>query len=193
MKERDHRVRVTRMLLRRALCDLLRQKPLQNISIKELCAQAGVNRGTFYAHYTDLHGLLGQMEEEMLGDFRQALEPLLAVGEDHLTPADITAGIFELLKENADLCTVTLGPYGDKAFALRLLNIGREAYMEAYSRLFAGASPKQLAYFYAFVSAGCIGLMQKWLDEGMAIPAQEAARMAEGFMVGGMGSLQGPR
>ena len=35
MKERDHRVRVTRMLLRRALCDLLRQKPLQNISIKE--------------------------------------------------------------------------------------------------------------------------------------------------------------
>ena len=57
-KENDLRVRVTNMLIRRAFMELLKQKPLQNISIKELCEKAEINRGTFYAHYTDVYDLL---------------------------------------------------------------------------------------------------------------------------------------
>ena len=33
----DRRTRVTRLLIRRAFTDLLRVKPVQSISIKELC------------------------------------------------------------------------------------------------------------------------------------------------------------
>lgn len=187
----DHRTRVTRLLIRRAFTDLLRQKPQQSISIKELCEAAGINRGTFYTHYTDLHDLLVQMEEEMLADFRRALDPLLeAAGEDTLPPVRVTTEIFRCLKENADICTVTLGPYGDKEFALRLINLGRERCIESYTRLFAGASPKQLEFYYAFASTGCIGLLQKWLAEGMLTPAEEMARMAEDMMIYGVGFLR---
>ena len=66
MPGKDHRTRVTKMLIRRAFTDLLRVKPVQSISIKELCEKAGVNRGTFYAHYASVHDLLMQMEDEML-------------------------------------------------------------------------------------------------------------------------------
>ena len=44
--EGDHRTRVTRMLIRRAFMELLKKKPIQSISIKELCETAGINRGT---------------------------------------------------------------------------------------------------------------------------------------------------
>ena len=64
----DHRTRVTKMLIRRAFTELLRVKPVQSISIKELCEKAGVNRGTFYAHYASVHDLLMQMEDEMLSE-----------------------------------------------------------------------------------------------------------------------------
>lgn len=189
-KRADHRTRVTRMLIRRAFTDLLRQKPIQSISVKELCAAAGINRGTFYSHYTDLYDLLRQMEEEMLADFQKALAPLLAAPQGALTPVKITAGIFQCLKDNADVCTVTLGDYGDKAFALRLINLGREKCVESYSRYFAGATPRQIEFFYAFVSAGCIGLLQKWLAEGMAASAEEVAAMAEDIMMRGVGFLE---
>ena len=66
MTSSDHRTRVTKMLIRRAFMDLLKVKPMQSISIKELCEKAGVNRGTFYAHYASVHDLLKQMEDEML-------------------------------------------------------------------------------------------------------------------------------
>lgn len=49
MEKLDHRSRVTRMLIRRAFTDLLGQKPIESISVKELCAAAGINRGTFTA------------------------------------------------------------------------------------------------------------------------------------------------
>ncbi len=45
----------------------------------------------------------------MLLDFKNALNPLLQSESEPLTPSKITAGIFTCLKDNADICTVTLG------------------------------------------------------------------------------------
>nr|WP_317412618.1 TetR/AcrR family transcriptional regulator [uncultured Solibaculum sp.] len=193
MRQGDHRTRVTKMLIRKAFTDLLRQKPIQSISIKELCTHAGINRGTFYSHYTDIYDLLNKMESDMMKDFLEALKPLLDLDDKDLTPLKITTSIFQCLKDNADLCTVTLGPFGDKEFAARLINIGREKCVETYMRFFAGATAKQIEYYYAFVSSGCIGLLEKWLSEGMATSAEEMASMAESIMMFGIGFLQQKR
>ena len=187
MKQSDHRTRVTRILIKKAFTDLLKHKPIQSISIKELCENAGINRGTFYLHYQDIYDLLAKMEEDMTADFKEALKPLL--NEQKLTPLAITTGIFQCIKENSDLCTVTLGMYGDREFAARLISIGREKCMESYLRYFEKATPKQIEYYYAFVSAGCIGLLEKWLDEGMTTDAEEVAEMAEDIMMKGIGFL----
>jgi AcrR family transcriptional regulator len=175
------------MLIRKAFMELLRQKPIQSISIRELCDQAGINRGTFYTHYTDIHDLLRQIEDEMMADFEKAMEPLLTSQEESFNPVAISTGIFQCLKDNSDLCTVTLSDYGDKQFALRLINMGRERCMALYLKYFKDATPKDIEYYYAFVSAGCIGLLRKWLDDGMTSSAGEIAQMAENIMMYGLG------
>ena len=190
MRENDHRIKVTKMLIRRAFTRLLRQKPIQSITVKELCQEAGINRGTFYAHYTDLYDLLQGMEEEMMADVRGALQEMMAEEPGNPAPMRLTAGLFRCLKENADLCTVTLGPYGDKAFAKRLLNIGSEYYMEAYRRYFTQATARELEYYYVYVSAGVMGLLEKWLADGMTASPEEMAVMVEKMMVYGVGFLR---
>ena len=189
MPGKDHRTRVTKMLIRRAFTDLLRVKPVQSISIKELCEKAGVNRGTFYAHYASVHDLLMQMEDEMLSEINEVLASLLPEDGGDVSSLRISTELFQCLKDNADLCTVTLGDFGDKSFAVRMLNMGWEKCFEAYSRYFRGASPKQIAYFYAFVSEGCIGLLRRWLREGMTTSAEEIAAMAERLMLYGASAL----
>lgn len=188
----DQRTRFTKQLIRQAFIHLLQQKPLRSITVKELCALAGINRGTFYSHYLDLYDLLEKIEEEMLRDFQKALEPLLSSQAGELDPVHITAGIYQCLKDNADICTVTLGEFGDKGFALRLVNLGRERCMESYSKYFKNASPWQIQQFYAFVSAGHIGLLQQWLADGMTASAGEMAAIAESIMTLGIGFLQNP-
>lgn len=187
MEKLDHRARVTRMLLRRAFTDLLKEKPIESISVKELCAVAGINRGTFYSHYQDLYDLRRQLEEELVEDLQRALAPLL---ENAPSPLEVTEGIFRCLRDNADVCTVVLGPCGDRGFVRRLLEGARASYLAGYTRYFAGASQRQLDYFYAFVSAGCIGLLERWLSEGMTTPAEEIAAAAEGIMLRGVGFLE---
>ncbi len=192
MKERgrDHRTRVTKMLIRKAFTQLLSTRPIQAITVRELCERAGINRGTFYAHYRDIYDLMEQIETEMMEDFQAVLEPLLVAKGPDLTPLKITTSIFQCLKENADICTVTLGPYGDKTFARRLINLGQERCLESYTAFFEGASRKQLEYFYSFVCAGSIGLLEKWLSEGMQQSVEEIARMTEDIMMYGIGFLR---
>lgn len=186
MKQGDQRARLTKMLIRKAFTELLKQKPIQKISVKELCEKAGINRGTFYAHYLDVYDLLEKLEDEMTEEFVSALQPLI---KNDPTPLAVTTGIFRCIKDNSDICTVTLGNNGDKEFAAKLINIGRECCMESYVRRFEKATPRQIEYFYAFVSAGCLGMLEKWMSEGMADDAEDISAMAESIMMQGIGFL----
>ena len=51
----DPRVKRTRQLLEEAFKSLMRERPGDEISVGEVTRRAGVNRATFYAHFTDIH------------------------------------------------------------------------------------------------------------------------------------------
>lgn len=185
----DHRTRVTKMMIRKAFTTILRNKPIQSISIKELCELAEINRSTFYLHYNDIYDLLNQIEDEMFESLKSVLEPIVASGNGNPNYVTVTTEIFQCIKDNADLCIVTLGSFGDKAFAMKLIDYGRTLCLENYSRYYKDATPQQLEYYYAFVSSGCIGLLQKWFDEGLSLSPGEIASMAESMMLYGLGFL----
>ncbi|HCA30580.1 MAG TPA: TetR/AcrR family transcriptional regulator, partial [Ruminococcaceae bacterium] len=65
MKE-SRKTRYTRMVLQDSLLELMKNKPISKITIKELCETADINRTTFYAHYRDQYDLLRTIEGETL-------------------------------------------------------------------------------------------------------------------------------
>lgn len=58
----DRRVKYTKMILRQSLIEVLKEKPISRLTIKELCERADINRATFYSHYSDQFDLLKQIE-----------------------------------------------------------------------------------------------------------------------------------
>ena len=46
----DARVRYTQRALKQALLTLLKEKSVNKITVKEVCALAELNRATFYSH-----------------------------------------------------------------------------------------------------------------------------------------------
>ena len=68
-KQENQRTRLTKRLLREGLLELLRDKPVEHITVKELCEMAELNRSTFYAYYNDVPALY----QEMGGELAQAL------------------------------------------------------------------------------------------------------------------------
>ena len=72
----DRRVKYTRMVIKESLINLLEEKDISQITIKEICENADVNRSTFYAHYTDQYDLLRKIEDEFLANIRDYLSEL---------------------------------------------------------------------------------------------------------------------
>lgn len=52
-----------------ALLALLEKKDLAYITVKEICAEAGVNRSTFYLHYETIGDLLNEAAERIIKQF----------------------------------------------------------------------------------------------------------------------------
>ena len=51
MEKQNQRIMLTKQLIHAAFLRLLRSKGIREISIRELCDEAGINRTTFYNHY----------------------------------------------------------------------------------------------------------------------------------------------
>ena len=67
MRERSKDLRVGRSLtaVRKAFNDLVLTRHYNEISITDLTDKAGINRKTFYLHYSSLDDLVSEIEEEM--------------------------------------------------------------------------------------------------------------------------------
>ena len=62
----DRRTAYTRMVIKEALYALLENKHLSQITVKEICEKAEINRATFYRNYTDIYDLFEKLETELM-------------------------------------------------------------------------------------------------------------------------------
>lgn len=82
-KPQDLRVRKTVAAIEGAFLQLLRANDFDKVTVSMICAQALVNKGTFYRHFADKYDLADQVKRDMVGRFRQTLVDLQqATGDD---------------------------------------------------------------------------------------------------------------
>lgn len=62
----DIRIKKTQKAIKDAFIELRLKKPLEQISVKELCELACINKSTFYSHYTDIYALSEALEIEVV-------------------------------------------------------------------------------------------------------------------------------
>lgn len=90
----NQRVAITQKMIQEGLIRLLGKKPLEKISITELCQEAGINRTTFYRYYEVPRDVLTQMQNEFFEEtFEHFQKPLTANDIEHF---------FVCLAEHAD-------------------------------------------------------------------------------------------
>lgn len=61
----DRRTKYTKNVIRQALMELLKEKPISKITVTDICKLADINRSTFYSYYEDVYALMTQMQNEL--------------------------------------------------------------------------------------------------------------------------------
>ena len=175
MNNTDTRVQFTKEMLKRAVLQILQEKSIERVTVTEICARAGINRGTFYLHYSTPVDLLKEAENALV---QEALDYLKSYDGD-LVNTDMTMLIFESLKANMDDWKIITGPNGDPQLFRSLFRIVKEKMLQEWAKENPSFSRENLEFVYDFVFAGATAVIQNWLQGGCVEDAQIIARRVE--------------
>lgn len=178
----DRRVRRTRALLLQGLIQLMKEKDIKDISVKELSDLVDINRGTFYLHYNDIYDMVNKIEEELFIEFNQILNKDLTSSNQLTPPKETLLDIFSLLERHRELAQVMIGPHGDLAFVNHLKTLVKDRLQYV---LDSSHSSQDYEYYYAFIVSGCIGIFDIWLNHPNPRTPEEMADICSTILLKG--------
>lgn len=190
MSNLDPRTKRTLSAYRDALTRLLRKKPLEQITVSELSSLAGYHRSTFYRHYNHVAELFAEIQEEMLSEFETILarhptqkadEPII-LGRDTASTIRILSDAFMMIKRNATFASVILSNPLENQLLRRLLQSGRHYALDSDNSKLDERDAEYYDRYYTFLTGGFIATIQRWLEEGMVMSAEELARLCNEFI-----------
>lgn len=71
------------------------------LTVKEICEKAGINRSTFYVYYKDTEDMMDQIESRLVNQFEKAIAPVIDLNFDNT--ARVTMAVMEFNRENGYL------------------------------------------------------------------------------------------
>ena len=100
-KSNNQRYRDTEENIRQAVMELIKRG--EELSVRAICQRAGVNRSTFYLHFSDVYDMMDKFEAAMSRELVAAFSRKGAHGF-----ADRMENVFEYIAQNADYLKCTL-------------------------------------------------------------------------------------
>lgn len=157
MKE-NRRVMLTKALLRESLLELMNEKPLSKITIKEICENADINRTTFYTHYADQYALCTEIENDTILKTNEYLEK---VSKDK-TKVDLLTDFLIYIKKNSHLLRALLLSGNDNTFKFRFFEISVLKLMESDSH--SDFSENDKDYTFRYIFQGALSVVERWIE-----------------------------
>ena len=183
----DRRIRRTKELLRRSLTQLLMEKDLKDITVRELTEHADINRGTFYLHYQDIYDLFEQAEKEILNDFSNII---VKHKQQHrqVIWLPVLLDAFKFIAANADIFIALLRTR-ETTFLSKIIEMSRPQNTADWEQLFGTGKEEFYEYYYAFITSGCVALLRRWFSQGMPESPEYMAALAGKMMANSIRDL----
>ncbi len=176
-KKEDRRTKMTKDFLKRSLIELMKEKNINELSVKEICEKADVNRSTFYKHYSTITGLYEDVISDITENFN--IIGLSAKKDGTMFTAKYFESILNYVENNRDLFLVILSKNGNIGFGEFLVQ-NTDQFIQDEN---IGELTKYCMYF---VVSGMTSIIWKWLNEENRMPAHSVARVISSLLAHGI-------
>lgn len=149
--------------IEQAFWECYTERPLEKISVKEICLAAGCNKTTFYYHFHDLREVLDAIEEQCLPIEAPDLLADLFTAQDKVA---VVTRFIEQMGDRFERYCLLLGPNGDPTFANRAKETMLERWCEKTGIERASLTTEELMTFRFVVG----GTSSVFADHGDGAP-----------------------
>lgn len=169
----NQRTRLSKMLFKNALMDLLKEKgSVAKISVRELCDRAELNRSTFYAHYQEPNDLLIEIETELLDATEEHLKKIGA--ENDIGAHKYILSFLQYIRQNDKPFRALLIDSTDPEFRSRFM---QQSIIQFVDNLRIEL-PKELEqYIFSYILNGSTGIIIQWIRSDYAADENEIVNL----------------
>lgn len=187
----DPRIARTRRSLQEALFELARERDLDGISVADIAERAGVNRSTFYQHYSDKDTLLADAIDAVVEEAGTAIP---VPSEISAEPPAILLDYLRHVDDNAAVYGRLFGEHGSPVAVARLREriqtIVIDAVASSHADAFGEIPPDVLA---AGLSGSVLGVLEVWLARDPRPPVETAVQWLWKVLLGPQAFDRPPR
>lgn len=177
MKKEDFRVRRTKRNIKEAFMLLMKVKPYNKITIKEITEKADVNRNTFYLHYLDKDDLL----DKMMNDSFQKMTDRMKTDQATKT-IDLNYDIFYVIvmnqfaavEEDLEFFNLILGDDSIPYLQSKFVNVIKSHMSQGQKK--EDMARSKVAYI-EYLSSGLTGLIKFWLKNKSQYTIEEMTEL----------------
>ena len=170
----DQRIKLTKRLLAESLVELLKEKPLEKVTVTELCRKAGINRATFYNHYDMPADVLRVIDEDFS---RHVLDELKSANCS--TALEMMEVFCQTIYDNRAKISVILNNNGAEAATLLSLKEtinSEEAYLNKLKEV-CRQDEATVEMVRTFLANGALALIKKWIVEDVDMEPKAVAQL----------------
>lgn len=163
--------KLTKKAIFNAFLELLRQKPLDKITVKEIIEEADVNRNTFYYHFEDIYALVDAIFWDEAEKFQQETPEESNFCEEYTRAAG-----FLLRNRQA---VIHIYQSKRREVLIRYLDTAAKHFVSGFVEKAAqgtGLSASGTHFITAFYSHAIVGGTLHWIEEGMSEYSDELIR-----------------
>ena len=185
MEKRDSKTVVaTKRRITDGLFEIMRDDPIERVTVREVCGRAGITRSTFYTHFSSVYDVRDRCEAVIFERVEELFFPemlaALAPGRSR-DCAGAAQRIKEGLEDHFDHLAVLLNG-GDPSFVERV----RLAAMDVVcARLGIGEMSERQALVFYGTSSLLLGMYARWLVSGRGMPLEDLIAMVRSAVLHG--------
>ena len=155
----DKRKEKTNKIIKDTLIVLAKKHPINQLSVKQVCEEADINRGTFYLHYRSMKVLINKIESEIIENIKDILKSHFKEGRFNYRVAMIM--LSDYIKEEKDFIKVMIGKNGDITFIPKITNEIETLFIRSQN---IPDDDYLMASVCNFMVGGTLSIYQKWIN-----------------------------
>lgn len=151
----------SKKMIRHAFVELVLEKDLEKITVKNIVERAEISRGTFYAHYSDIYAVIEEIENETMGKMLEFLNDFKNIDLVQ-NPMPFLLKMAHFFDHDIEFYRMLIYTKGAPSFITKLKNVLIEKILNYKETIPSIQEREEFTVRVHFFVGGLVSLYQDW-------------------------------